>query len=368
MSIQAAASKASPSQGGVAHGPLQPTLFHTSWWLNAASGGDYHEAEIRSNDRVVGRFPYVIKRYPSGHSLCTMPELTNFLGPAVDEGTGSLANRSLRRFQVTRELLSNMPKSSGFDHRLHRGTADALAFQDAGFTTTVEFTYEISATPEGEIWKGMRDKTRNVIRRAQEQLQVVRLDDPDRFVDFYNANLSTRGLVNYHSRMHQICAAAIEHGQGSILAAIDRTGTMTAGIFVVWDHQTAYYRLATRASESANGAISLLVWQAIRDAAAKGLLFDFDGLGTPGSRIFFTAFGGAVSPRYYVKHLSLSHQAAMRVWRGITPAVAKFDRIAAFTAKALSLSRKSDPIATMQSHRRPYPGPNALAASTQQEK
>lgn len=322
--------------------PLQPTLFHTSWWLDAASGGDYHEAEIRANDRVVGRFPYVIKRYFSGHSLCTMPELTNFLGPAVDEGTGNLANRGLRRFQVTRELLSRLPKSSGFDHRLHRGTVDALAFQDAGFPTAVEFTYEILPMPESEIWKGMRDKTRNVIRRAQEQLQVVRLDDPDKFVDFYNTNLGVRGLVNYHSRMRQICAAAIEHGQGSILAAVDPAGVMTAGIFVVWDQQTVYYRLASRASESANGAISLLVWEAIRDAAAKGLLFDFDGLGTPGSRIFFTAFGGEVSPRYYVKHLSLSHQAAMRVWRIMTPAVAKIARIAAFSAKTRSVARASE--------------------------
>ncbi len=317
--------------------PLYPTLFHTSWWLEAASGGDYHVAEIRSNDRVVGRFPYVLKQYPTGHCLCTMPELTNFLGPAVDDGNGNLANRGLRRFQITRELLSSIKRTSGFDHRLHRGTADALAFQDAGFPTTVEFTYEIAPQPEAEIWKGMRDKTRNVIRRAQERLQITRLDDPEAFTAFYNSNLDSRSLVNYHTRMRQVCAAAIEHGQGYILAAMDGSGTMTAAIFVVWDQQTAYYRLASRASEADNGAISLLVWRAIRDAASKGLVFDFDGLGTPGSRVFFTAFGGKVAPRYVIKHLSLGHRTAMQLWRVIMPAAARFERVSAQSCKSSAM-------------------------------
>jgi hypothetical protein len=299
---------------------LVPTVFHSAWWLEAASGGAYSEAEVLSGGRTVARLPYVIQRGYGGNRLCTMPELTHFLGPAIDLGpapraNSSAVNRSLKQFQITRELLGKVLPSSGFYHKLHRDVSDTLAFEEAGCTTLVQFTYEIAPRPEAETWRAMRDKTRNVIRRAEERWEVVTLDDPQAFAAIYDTNLRSRGLVNEHHRISAVCTAALAHGQGHVLAVRDGGGAILGAIFVAWDHKCAYYLLATRAPESDNGVMSLLVWQAIRDATARGLIFDFDGLGTPGSRLFYTGFGGQITPRYIASKYNLGHRLANAVAR-----------------------------------------------------
>jgi hypothetical protein len=293
--------------------PLTPTLFHSRWWLEAATGGGYGEAEIRSGGRVVARFPYVLQHKFAGHKLCTMPELTHFLGPAIELGAGHAANRSLKRHQLTQELLAQMSGYSGFYHKLHGDVADTLAFEEAGCTTMVQFTYEIAPQAEQAIWAGMRDKTRNVIRRAQERWEVVALDDPFAFAAAYNANLRRRGLANYYARIPAVCAAAIENGQGRILAVKGPQGAVLGAIVMVWDQRVAYYLLSTRSDHADNGVMSLLIWHALRQAAASGLVFDFDGVGTPGSRLFFTGFGGKVTPRYIVARHSTAYRVAGQV-------------------------------------------------------
>jgi len=297
--------------------PLVPTVFHNRWWLEAASDGDYRETEVRSGGRIVGRFPYLIQRRFAGYRMSTMPDLTHFLGPAIDHGTGGAVNRSLKEFQITKELLAQVTPSTGFYHKLHRGITDTLAFEDAGCTSLVQFTYEVAPNPEAEIWRAMRDKTRNVIRRAAERWQVVTLDDPQAFAAVYEANLRRRGLVNEHRRIPAVCAAAIAHKQGHVLAVRDGAGATLGAIFVAWDHEAAYYLLATRAPGSDNGVMSLLIWHAIRDATARGLIFDFDGLGTPGSRLFYTGFGGRIVPRYIATRFSFGHRVANEVAKAL---------------------------------------------------
>ncbi|MEJ1975934.1 MAG: GNAT family N-acetyltransferase [Acetobacteraceae bacterium] len=306
-------------------------MFHSRWWLEAATGGDYQEAEVRAGGRTVARFPYVIERKFAGHKLCTMPELTHFLGPAIDAGPSNAVNRTLKRFHITQELLAQLSAFSGFYHKLHAGISDTLAFEEARYTTFVQFTYEILPQPERAIWDGMRDKTRNVIRRAEERWRVETLDDPHAFAALYEANLRRRGMVNYYTRVRAVGAEALARGHGRILAVKDARGAVLGAIFVVWDQRVCYYLLATRSRESDNGVMSLLVWNAICDAAARGLVFDFDGVGTPGSRLFFTGFGGRITPRYIVARHSLRYRVAGQVTKLLNRGAA-FGRHAASAA------------------------------------
>ncbi len=297
-----------------AHDLLVPTVFHNPWWLDVTSGGNYHEAEVHSGGRLVARLPYVVQRQFGGMRMCSMPELTHFLGPALDLGTGSQATRSLRSFQLTRELLAGLPTTGSFHQKLHGGLTDTLAFEEFGCRSYVNFTYEVAPSPEQQMWRAMRDKTRNVIRRAEERLRVDTVD-PDEYAAFYEANLRARGLVNAYRRVAAICAAATARGQGRILGARDEQGALRGAIFTVWDRRVAYHLMATRALGIDNGAMSLLVWHAMRDASGRGLVFDFDGLGTPGSRLFYTGFGGQIVPRYVVARYTLLHRVAGQLRR-----------------------------------------------------
>ncbi len=294
--------------------PLAPTVFHQTWWLNAVTGGDYAEAEVNQGGRRVGRFPYVLSSILAGQKLCGMPLLTHFLGPAIDEGRGAACNRVLRRAQITRELLAQVPRAGGFWHVMHRGTADTLVYQEMGFDISVQFTFEVAPDKPDVLWGNMRDKARNVVRRAEEQHHVADLD-ASAFGAVYNDNLARGGTASRYSPalLERVCQAAISRGQGRIIAAENAAGQIAASIFYVWDTDAAYYLLSTRRPDSGNGAVSLLLWHAMQDAAARGLIFDFEGVVTSGSALFFTGFGGVIKPRYVVSRFSLAHRVAGRL-------------------------------------------------------
>ncbi len=293
--------------------PLMPTVFHEPWFLDAATGGSYQEVTVSAAGRVVGRYPFTIARLPARQMLCGMPDLAHFLGPAIDAGEGAPVNRLLRHDGILRELLEKLPASSGVYHKLHRGTTNTLVFQELGYRTAVQFSYDIRPAPEQILWSGMRDKTRNVIRRAKEQHEVIDLDDPGLFLSTYKENLQQRGRTNYYDRLPAVCEQVVSRKRGRILAAIGADGKVAASIMYIWDMQAAYYLLSTRQLTAGNGAISLLLWTAIQDTARRGLVFDFDGLAGPGSRVFYTGFGGSVVPRYIVSRYSLAHRIAGRL-------------------------------------------------------
>jgi hypothetical protein len=244
-----------------------------------------------------------------------MPIMTHFLGPDIDEGTGSSCNRALRRAQITRELLAQIPHCSGFWQKLHRGTRDTLVYQDLGYDTSVQFTFELRPAPEPVLWANLRDKTRNVIRRARERLGVNELTDVEAFAAIYVRNLETMGKRSHYSQplLVRTCQAAIQRGHGRIIAATNAAGAVVAAIFYVWDNDAAYYLLSTRSLDAGNGAVSLLLWHAIREVTARGLIFDFEGVVTSGSAFFFNGFGGEVAPRFVVSRFALAHKIVSRL-------------------------------------------------------
>jgi len=290
--------------------PLVPTVYHEPWWLAAATDGRYDEITLTENGRKIARFPYVIHRGRTGHTTCGMPVLTHFLGPAIDTGEAAPTNKSLKQAAILRELLSRVPSTSGFYQKLHRDLTDTLVFQEQRYDSGVQFTYEIQPAPEAVLWSAMRDKTRNAIRAAERLFTVSDEPDPARFAALYEANLARKGRANNYQHVAAVSDVAIRLARGRIIAAFNQAREPVAAIFYAWDARAAYYVLTTRSEQAGNGAVSLLLWHAMRDCARRGLIFDFDGVAEPGSRVFYTGFGGLVAPRYIVSRYNLRHQLA----------------------------------------------------------
>ena len=279
---------------------MEPTIFHESWWLNAATGGDVEEVQFHINGKLVGRFPYVLEKLPLGRVVCRTPPHTHILGPAIDEGHGAACNQVLRRDSIVRELLNRLPRTTGFRHTMHSGISDMLVFQEQGYDISVQFTHTIAPGPVETIWKAMRDKTRNVIRGAQKSLAVSGMGDIKRFVETYGINIHLSGYRNVFDMpsLSRICVAAVDRGRGKILAATRSDGRVEAAIFYVWDARRAYYLVTTRNPDAHNGAVSLLIWTAIQECAQRNVTFDFDGVGTQGARLFYAGFGGTIALRF----------------------------------------------------------------------
>ena len=244
--------------------PLTPTVFHAPWWLEAATDGNYDQVEVRSGGRIVGRLPFKLTKHVLGLRLCSAPKLCHALGPAVDAGPGSLTTRQNNRFEITRDLIRQLPGCSAYFMPLHAGATDTFAFTDSQWQTSVQFTFVVHPLGDAALWKAMRDKTRNVLRRAAERYQVETLYDAAEYERIYNANLQARNMHNYYGRIEAVCAAALHHGRGRILAVRGKSGEILAAIVVVWDERAMYYLLTSRSLEADNSIVSLLVWHAIK--------------------------------------------------------------------------------------------------------
>ncbi|HEX4505420.1 MAG TPA: GNAT family N-acetyltransferase [Alphaproteobacteria bacterium] len=290
---------------------LIPTIFHEPWWLEKATDGQCQQVEVELGGVPVGRMPY-IKFRENGLTSIGMPTLTHFLGPAIDHGPGNSTTRQLRGLSIVGDLLAALPKvSGGVWIKLHAGITDTIAFQEAGFRTDVQFTTEIAPDAEDVLWSRMRDKTRNVIRRAQERFTIAEESDPDRFLAFYLDNLRQRGLKNtYHMpSVKAVLTECIRRGRGKIRVALDESGSYNSAIFTVSDRRAQYYLMSTRSHDAGNGATSMLLWDGIKNAAENNLVFDFDGARHGADAKFFAGFGGTFRPRYWVWKSSLACRA-----------------------------------------------------------
>lgn len=290
---------------------LAPTVFHQPWWLQIASAGAYREITVSRGGRLVGRLPYVQSRTRLGLVTLRMPALSHVLGPALaPQYGGDNFPRSLKQMSILEALLAQLPRAAHISFRLHGGLKDTLAFEVAGFTSKACFTVEVPPLPPDVLWRQMRDKTRNVIRRAQEKLVVTDSCTPTEFFAFYEANLKLRGTRNVYDRVvaHALMTECLARGCGRVLEARDAAGRLQAAVFTVWDECAEYYFMSTRSAEAHNGAINLLIWEGIQHAVARNLIFDMDMLHVVDHAVpnllLLTGFGGKLAPRYFVQRSS----------------------------------------------------------------
>jgi hypothetical protein len=257
--------------------------------------------------------------------------MVHVLGPALSArpATGRPVPPT-KEILLIGELLAQLPRASHISFRLHGGIAQTLAFDAAGFTNTAHYTVEITPAPPLVLWRNLRDKTRNVIRRAREQMAVDGTAlNPSSFFDFYEANLRAKGAVNHYDRQRTVSLidAALRRGVGHVLAVLDPSGQPQAALFAVWDRRSEYYLMSTRREGAMNGATSLLIWESLVHAGSLDLIFDMDGIhvtqGALPNFLLLTGFGGTIRPRFQVSRSSglvgVAKSARALVSRGAAP-------------------------------------------------
>lgn len=233
-----------------------------------------------------------------------MPQITRFLGPVIAPQPGKTETRIRATHSIIADLLEQIAGHDHVEMTLDAGFSDLAPFLIAGYDVSVNPTFLLDCKSQSidALWAGLRDKTKNVIRRARERLAVCEIDDVNRFASFYEANLV--GAESYFdlSSLATIFAAARARRQCKIVAAVDADGTPHAKVFFIWDDKYVHYFLSTRDRHVAHpGAVSLLLWTVIELAHSLGLSFDFDGGIANGARYrFMVAFGGELANRFDV--------------------------------------------------------------------
>jgi hypothetical protein len=288
-------------------GLFSPTIFHEPWWLEIASAGKYEETIVESGGRLAGRLPFFAKRRAFGIKSLEMPALTYLLGPAIlPEFASRGAVRSLKEFHIVTKLVKALPLAWHTSFRLHADTGNALAFAAAGFQVSIDQSVEILPDEQEVLWRQMRDKNRNMIRRAREHLTIRPSTEPGFFSRFYQECLSEAGKQNTYDEavVEPLVENASRRQVGRVLVAKRPDGTPDAAIFTVWDAKREYYLMSTRRQSAHAGAINLLIWEALCSAAKSGRIFDMAGIHVLAPNVpnlvLLTGFGGMVVPRLRV--------------------------------------------------------------------
>jgi hypothetical protein len=152
---------------------------------------------------------------------------------------------------------------------------------------------------------------REHIKQAHSKLDVISIS-PEEFINFYRANLNAARKKSYFSLevAKELITASIssDRPQARIIAAsrkrherISEQPAIDAAICIVWDNDRCYYWLSTRRKDSYPDAIKLLIVTAMMHARRLGLVFDADGVNTPGTqRLFKKIFRMPIEETRYI--------------------------------------------------------------------
>lgn len=267
---------------------------------------DYWDvATVEKGNMIVAAMPYV-RRLDRGFVILTQPPLTQTLGPWVRFSSAKYANRLSREKHLMEELIGKLPKYHHFLQNWHHTRTNWLPFYWQGFSQTTRYTYRLTDLADAAaLWSGLQAKIRTDVRKAKQSARLsIRTDIG--IEEFLKLNVQTferqrkrlpysEGLVR---RLDKVCQA---RGARRIFIAEDEVGRYHAGVYIVWDENSAYYLMGGGDPSLRNsGATSLCMWEAIRFAATVTRSFDFEGSMIESVERFFRAFGAEQTPYFSI--------------------------------------------------------------------
>lgn len=283
-------------------------IFSRDWWLDAVCGNEHWDVAIVTNgDLVIGAMPYYMKiKY--GFKILCQPKLTQTLGPWIRINEAKYTNQLAYQKDIMQNLIVQLPSYNYFSQNWHYSITNWLPFYWQGFEQTTHYTYIIPELSSlDNVFSELRENIRGDIRKASNRfsLQVrtnLSLDD------FFKLNESTfirqNKKVPYNKELvKKIDNACHQRNCRKIFIAEDEDGRLHAGVYIIWDENSAYYLMGGGEPDLRNsGASSLCLWEAIKYASKVTQKFDFEGSMLEPVERFVRAFGAKQTPYFNVYH------------------------------------------------------------------
>ena len=276
--------------------------FHRHLWLSTIlADKEWDVAICRKGTEVLGIMPYHIKQ-KLGHTIISMPPLTPYLGPWLfyPEGQKIPARLGFEK-EVMDDLIAQLPVTDRSVFYTHPALGNVLPFVWAGHEARSRFTYVIPdiSAPE-KVFEGMQGNIRREIAKASATLTVRPSAGPEALHLLKMANARERQMgLNYSAAFFKKVAEAVNAvGDGIWLETHDASGQPVAALCVVCDIHHAHYLVgAVHPSHRTSGALSLLLWEAIKRASGHSRAFNFEGGMLAPIERFFRGFGA--EPQVY---------------------------------------------------------------------
>ncbi len=281
-------------------------IFSQPWWLNAVMGEENWDVVLEEkNGEILGCFPFTFRR-KWGQMIITMPRLTpwHYIYLKYPEGQ-KYATRLAYEKRIMSALVRQLPKTISFHQKYHYAFTNWLPFYWAGYRQTTRYSYVLEdLTDLQAVFSGFRDNIRREIRKAEKRVRVEEGDDVELLYHLATQTFSRQNQSVTFSRetLVKVDAELRQRQRRKIWLARDReSGVLHAGLYLVWDSNSAYYLIGgADPALRTSGASSLLMWQAIQFAATVTQAFDFEGSMIEPIERYFRSFGAIQKPYFSI--------------------------------------------------------------------
>jgi hypothetical protein len=298
-------------------------LFSQAWWLDALAGEDgWNVALVEIGGQIVASMPYVIRRR-FGRVFLGHPPLTQTLGPWIRETGAKKASRLARQKDLMQQLIGSLPKYDHLTANWHYSQTNWMPFYWAGFSQTTRYTYRLpEISDEKTLWGGFRENIRTDIRKAEGRfgLKIQTDVSVDEFLQLNVQTFERQGKDLPYSKqlVQNLDIACRDRDARKIFIAQDEQGRSHAGVYIVWDENSAYYLMGGGDPElRKSGGTSLCMWEAIKFASTVTKSFDFEGSMIEPVERFFRAFGAEQTPYFSINHTPSQVIRAAKCLRGL---------------------------------------------------
>lgn len=295
-------------------------LYSRDWWLDIVCGADnWNVLLYKKNGRIEAAMPL----YIPWRDVVSMPVYTQTMGPWIspESEDTKYAHRLSRRQEILQEFVEQLKGYSHFFQNFSYQITDWLPFYWGGYKQTTRYTYILDGIHASDnLWENMSQPIRRNIRKAQKQGIEVRsgITIPE-FMEIQRLTFQRQGKHPVGIPvLEQLIRESLRRDQGLLWGAYDQEGNLHAAVFVVLQEASAYYVAGGGDPRfRASGAHSLVLWEAIQEAAAYTDKFDFEGSMLPGVERFFREFGAKQMPYFAINkgNLSLYLRACLKAKR-----------------------------------------------------
>ncbi len=284
------------------------SIFSQDWWLDAVCDqGDWNVClTFNKGGEVTSALPYYHTKY-FGLNVIKMPKLTPFIDLWINYPVNLEQQNRRYAFEkkVIKDLILQLPDVAFSSQNISYSLTNWLPFFWQGYQQTTFYSYRIEDLTDLEnVFSCFKTSIRNKIRNAEKKLEVVSNDDIDSFYEINQMSFRKQGLKMNRSFafVKKLDDTLKSKNARKIYFAKDTKGNIHSAIYVVFDHQSAY-KIATGINQSIThpGAVQLLIWKAIKDAAVLVNCFDFAGSMIPGVEPMFSSFGGLQKPYFHIQ-------------------------------------------------------------------
>jgi hypothetical protein len=281
-------------------------IFSQAWWLDATAGkGSWDVALVEKGNLIVAAMPYV-RRNRIGFIMLGQPALTQTLGPWFRETDAKCSTKLAQHNDWLQKLIGQLPPFAHFTQNWNWKIDNWLPFYWAGFQETTRYTYILhELCDQVSLWQGLQENIRGDIKKASKRFNLRVREDlvVDEFLVLNHMTFARQNMKMPYTDafVHKLDQACAERHARKIFIAEDDKGRRHAGVYVVWDENSAYYLMGGGDPELRNsGATSLCMWEAIKFAATVTRRFDFEGSMIKSVEKFFRAFGAQQTPYFTI--------------------------------------------------------------------